>query len=182
MIDQCNSILVDFDSIANGRRCIFVYGHGGEHYYPTDNSDHTDEIRLRVVLDREDKLKQRVTELEADIKQIEEQRDDISEEVSSFRRKVNEQRMRIESLEATLAENEDQHGKNWRVKAGHLEEYVTELEAALEEAQKSINRHGIHKQPCAQLQRRAPGEALADCTCGLDAAHERIGRLTPEKP
>ncbi len=32
--------------------CIYVQGHGGDHFAPEDGRDHSDEIRLRILHDR----------------------------------------------------------------------------------------------------------------------------------
>jgi len=42
-------------------RCIYVEGYGGEHYYPTDNLDHSDEIRIRLLEDRISRLERKNT-------------------------------------------------------------------------------------------------------------------------
>lgn len=44
MTEQCQASNED-------GRCIFVQGHGGEHFYPNDNQDHSDDIRIRVLRD-----------------------------------------------------------------------------------------------------------------------------------
>ncbi len=43
--------------------CIFVKGHGGEHFVPEDGQDHSDEIRLRILRDK-------VAELKAELEHV----------------------------------------------------------------------------------------------------------------
>ena len=43
-------------STIDGRQCIYVEGHGAEHYAPQDGLDHSDEIRVRLLHDNCDRL------------------------------------------------------------------------------------------------------------------------------
>ncbi len=50
---------------------------------------------------------------------------------------------------------------------------TAERDALAKEAvalREALFRYGIHKGPCASQQRRAPGEVIADCTCGYEVA------------
>lgn len=55
---QCSEII-------NGKRCIWPSGHGGNHYAPLDNQDHSDEIRIQVLRDDRDAMKQKLLDLSA---------------------------------------------------------------------------------------------------------------------
>lgn len=51
MTEQCR-----FTEDSTSVRCIYIEGHGGEHYTPWDNCDHSDAIRLRILKDRLERL------------------------------------------------------------------------------------------------------------------------------
>lgn len=45
--------------------CIFVTGHGGDHFSPNDRLDHSDDIRIRILRDSVCRLDARNKELES---------------------------------------------------------------------------------------------------------------------
>jgi hypothetical protein len=60
-IQQCNE-----PNLSTGRRCIYVWGHSGEHFMPDDGQDHSDEIRYRHVADERDRFKAEIDRLRSD--------------------------------------------------------------------------------------------------------------------
>lgn len=69
-------------------QCVYQSGHGGGHFIPEDGFDHSDEIRIRVILDREEKLKGQLARA-------------VSQQVDSDRR-IRNQRHEIAELRREL--------------------------------------------------------------------------------
>ncbi len=50
--------------------CIFVKGHGGEHFTPEDSHDHSDEIRIRLLRDKVAYLEAQLAEARKDVERL----------------------------------------------------------------------------------------------------------------
>ena len=53
---EWTQMTIQCDFKIDGRQCIYVAGHSREHYAPEDSFDHSDEIRLRVLRDSNDRM------------------------------------------------------------------------------------------------------------------------------
>ncbi len=50
--------------------CVFVKGHGGDHFTPEDGRDHSDEIRLRILRDKIADLEAQLAEARKDSERL----------------------------------------------------------------------------------------------------------------
>lgn len=131
MTEQCQASNED-------GRCIFVQGHGGEHFYPNDNQDHSDDIRIRVLRDNVASLEFKLASQAQALKEAEDQvvlLPFVVAERDSLRQAVKQQHEINENGRAAYNEERRLNSEQ--------RDIIAALRSQLEAAELEIERKGI---------------------------------------